>query len=166
MASRFHPGSRLAIHRSRGYSYTWAMFAVLAMGVYLAQVGPMWRTVSQRSREAEALREGNEIRRAIREYVQAASGLGNPYPMSLGDLVQDRRASHVRRFLRKAYDDPLTGKEWEYIRGPEGILIGVRSTAEGRPLKQGGFPNEYDGFAGAESYRDWQFVYDQSAQGR
>jgi hypothetical protein len=54
----------------------------------------------------------------------------------------------------------MTGRaEWGEVRAPDGGIMGVYSLASDRPLQSGGFQRHEARFTGAESYRDWTFVY-------
>ena len=80
------------------------------------------------------------------------------YPARLEDLLLDTRLPMVRRYLRQIYADPMTGQaDWVLVRQGERIL-GIHSSATGRPLKQGGFAKRDEGFAGAASYAEWLFT--------
>ncbi|MDR0182580.1 type II secretion system protein [Lysobacter arvi] len=145
-----------ANHRQRGFGLLWALVCVAVMGIYLARVGTVWSTQVQRSREAELLRNGDAIRKAIQSYVRAdASGT---FPRSFDDLLGDPRVSFARRHLRQPYVDPMTGGDWELIRGAQGELYGVYSRAEGEPLKQDDFPPDYQSFVLKKSYQEWKFA--------
>ncbi|XZG71371.1 type II secretion system protein [Chitinibacteraceae bacterium HSL-7] len=146
------------ITNQQGFAYAWVLAMVLMMGIYLAKVGEVWQTKIQRAKEAELLQVGDEIRRAIKGYSDINSGQGAQYPKSLDDLVQDPRVPFARRFLRKAYKDPVTGGDWGYINAPGGGFMGVYSTSTQKPLKETGFGADYQGFVGKQSYAEWQFA--------
>jgi type II secretory pathway pseudopilin PulG len=138
-----------------GFAYLWAMLAVFLLGIYLAKVGTMWSTQARRERETELLHRGMAIMNAIQAYVQA----NHRYPKNLGELVKDPHAPTLRRFLRRAYADPMTGGDWALIyRENDKSLCGVYSTAPGEPLKQDGFVQALAMFTDKKSYADWQFV--------
>ncbi len=132
------------------------LVTVAVVAVMLMEVGTLWSSVLQRERELELLARGNEIRRAIGLYYAA----GNLYPKSLKDLVLDRRQPTVKRYLRKAYNDPLTGTaEWGVVAGPGETIMGVFSKANGTPFKQGNFAVINQSFTGQGSYQGWVFLY-------
>jgi type II secretory pathway pseudopilin PulG len=139
----------------RGVSYLWAVITLAVIGIGLARLGEVWSLRQQQAREAELLRRGDAIARAIEAYVNVQGA--PPKPGSLEDLVHDPRLLSPRRFLRKVYQDPLTGDDFELIRSADGGIAGVYSRAEGVPLKQGGFPREYASFANQSSYAAWKF---------
>lgn len=142
----------------RGYGYAFALLAVLLLGIYLAKVGEAWSSQQRRAREAVLLQQGDEIRRAVASYV-AATQEGQPrYPKSLAELVQDERGTVLRRHLRRAYRDPITGLDWAYIDAPGGGFLGVYSKSLARPLKQAGFRPPYRGFADQRTYQAWRFA--------
>ena len=54
----------------------------------------------------------------------------------------------------------MTGKaDWQLLRTPDGALVGVASTSPGEPVKKAGFAADQKGFAGANCYCDWRFVF-------
>ncbi|MEN9659118.1 MAG: hypothetical protein RL571_2583 [Pseudomonadota bacterium] len=150
---------QLGSKQEAGFAYAWALMAVLIMGIYLAQVGEAWQNRAQRAKEAELLRVGAEIRRGIKLYTEQNQMQGTQYPKSLEELVLDPRSPTPRRFIRKAYKDPLTGEDWQYISAPSGGFMGVYSKAQGKPLKQRLFPSDFAGFADQNSYQDWKFAH-------
>ena len=132
------------------------LVTVAVVAVMLMEVGTLWSSVLQRERELELLARGNEIRRAIGLYYRE----GNTFPKTLEDLVLDRRQPTTQRYLRKAYDDPLTGTaDWGVVEGPGETLMGVFSKAKGTPFKQGNFSAINQGFTGQGSYQGWVFLY-------
>jgi hypothetical protein len=79
--------------------------------------------------------------------------------MRLEDLLQDERYPNVRRYLRRIYRDPMTGKnEWGLVKAPDGGIVGVHSLAEGRPLKSADFSEADAAFVAVETYAEWKFV--------
>jgi type II secretory pathway pseudopilin PulG len=135
------------------------MFALAIIGLALGAAGTVWSVSKKRDREQQLLWTGGEIRRAITHYqLHGPAGL-KQLPRNLEDLVEDRRGPLPVRHLRRAYLDPMTGGEWEMIRGADGVLLGVASRATGVPLKQQGFKDEDHAFENASCYCDWRFVY-------
>ena len=53
----------------------------------------------------------------------------------------------------------MTGKPgWGLTRDESGGIVGVHSLSGGAPLKKSGFRPGREGFADAQSYRDWVFL--------
>jgi type II secretory pathway pseudopilin PulG len=151
---------RPSLRTQAGFGYFSVILAIAVLGVALAGIGELWSTQAQREREAELLRAGSEIRRAIISY-SAATRAGTPsYPMSLDDLLEDRRGPQVRRHLRKIYADPMTrSTEWGLVKLQDGRIRGVFSRSQQPPIKTAGFPFGLEHFEKAETYRDWQFAH-------
>jgi type II secretory pathway pseudopilin PulG len=142
--------------RQHGSVFMGMLVTVAVVAVMLMEVGTLWSSVLQRERELELLARGNEIRRAIGLYYRE----GNSFPKTLEDLVLDRRQPTVKRYLRRVYDDPLTGSpEWGVVEGPGETIMGVFSTAKGTPFKQGNFAVINQSFTGQGSYQGWVFLY-------
>jgi type II secretory pathway pseudopilin PulG len=143
--------------REAGFTFVGLLFAVALAGIVLASVGVVWSTQSRREREAQLLAEGEEIRTAIGRYY---TGGGRGFPMTLEDMLDDKRYPATRRYLRRIRPDPMTGvADWELLRDPAGGIMGVASSSHGRPIKQAGFPADEASFENAGCYCDWQFIF-------
>ena len=143
-----------------GFSYLAALFAVTIIGITLGITGQVWSTAAKREKEAELLFRGLEIQKAIGMYYESSTNNIKSYPPSLDALVKDPRSNITRRFLRRIYDDPFTGKpDWETIKAPNGGIKGVKSTSSDEPIKKNMFSKALKGFEDRTSYSDWQFVY-------
>ncbi|MEJ8855438.1 type II secretion system protein [Variovorax robiniae] len=160
--SRMHERGQVPRLRKaqRGFTLIWALMTVFILGIYLGEVGTLWGTEIARDKEEVLLHQGDEIREAIRRYMEAGGAAGGmQYPRKLDDLVKDPRVPFERRFLRKAYKDPMTGKDWSYIGAPGGGIMGVYSSASGTPFKQEDFPKVYSSFTRQTSYEGWKFAH-------
>jgi len=144
--------------RELGFTYVWLLVAVAVMAAGLAAIGEVASTAAKREKEAELLFVGDQFARAIAEY--SASSPGAPqYPQKLEELLADKRYPNLRRYLRRVYPDPMTGRaDWGLVRGPGGGIVGVHSQSMERPLKTANFPKGYESFTGAAVYSAWRFV--------
>lgn len=132
------------------------LVSVTVVAVLMMEVGLLWSSVIRREREAQLLAQGQEIRRAIGGYYEQEK----IFPKTLDDLLLDRRQPVVKRYLRRRYKDPMDPKlEWGVIKGPGDTIMGVFSTANGRPLKQNNFRRGNEAFIGQSSYQGWGFLY-------
>ncbi len=153
-----------------GYSLVALSAAVTIMLISMAAAVPAWKYVMKNEREEEMIFRANQIADAIKRY-RAASGGNNP--TSLEDLVK-------RKFLRKAYKDPMTENHpehkgrWRLVRdgepdgpapppgGPAGGGGGTPSPhqspggslpqSEGGPAGSGGGQQPRGPFKGVASY--------------
>jgi type II secretory pathway pseudopilin PulG len=142
---------------SRGFTYLTVLFIVALLGGGLALAGEMWHTAAQREKEAELLFIGHQYRSAIERYY--LSGPQRQYPRALEDLLKDARLPETRRYLRRVYADPMTGKaEWGLVKAPDGGILGVHSLSEEAPFKRAHFLRRDATFAGALKYSDWKFA--------
>jgi type II secretory pathway pseudopilin PulG len=149
--------------RQGGFTYIGILIAVALVGLSLAVTGEVWQTTVQREKERELLFVGDEIRRAIAQYYESTPGTGKQFPKSLDDLLRDNRYPTTRRYLRKVYPDPMTGRrEWGLVKGPGDGIMGVYSLSTKTPLKRANFPAQYAAFESAESYAAWLFAYSDS----
>ncbi len=151
-----------------GVSLLVVLVLVAVLGLSLGLAGSTWKTVVQRSKEAELLFRGDQYRRAIESYAKVRHG-GAPgmLPQELDDLLRDPRFPGTVRHIRKLYKDPMTGEDFQVLRDPRygNRIKGVYSRSREEPFKKDGFPQEYSDFADADTYQDWKFVYEpQSSQ--
>ena len=147
------------LRNARGVTYLFAMLAVVLMGISVTVAAKQWKAVVQREREAELLARGVEIQTALAVYsAQQKKGRtgfpGEIYPLTFEELTKQPKPA-----LRKAYKDPITGEDWEYVRDPTGRIKGVRSKSKAEPFKQKDFPPMVRHFDGLTSYNDWVFQY-------
>ena len=152
---------------NRGFTYVVVLMMVLIVGIMLGAAGQVWTTVVKRDREAELLFRGGQIRDAIEQWhTSFKRGGPPPHPIiDLKDLLQNPYSLQKIRYLRRVYQDPITGEDWVIIKDPAKGIIGVASSSEATPLKQGGFSDPFTAFEGKTKYSEWEFVYRQTAQG-
>lgn len=153
---RFSGTNRL--RQDHGFSYLMLMFSIVLIGIITTAAVKQWKTLVQRELEADLLAKGLEIQNALALYSAARKAgrviPGELYPQSLAELTR-----LPKPFLRKAYGDPMTHGDWEYLRAPTGGIMGVRSTSRTRPLKRHDFPQTVRHFEGLASYHDWVFQH-------
>ena len=140
-------------------TYLLVMLAVVLLGISVTVAAKQWKAVVQREKEADLLARGIEIQAALALYsAQQKKGrvgfTGEIYPLTLEELTKQPKPA-----LRKAYKDPMTGNDWEYVRDPTGRIKGVRSKSKAEPFKQKDFPPVLRHFDGLTSYNDWVFQY-------
>ena len=141
-----------------GFSYLFALFAIVLVGLSMMGANAQWKTMMQREREAELLFRGDQYRRAIAAYYRGQAGI-TQYPLRLDDLVKDPRTS--KRYLRALYPDPVTGKTFAPVLCGNGRGVkGVVSLSGAATLKRDNFPPAYAQFTSATTYRQWIFQYD------
>jgi type II secretory pathway pseudopilin PulG len=150
-------GSHDTRRRQAGFTYVTVLLVVAILGLGLSATGQLSRTVALREREAELLYVGDQYRRAIARYY--ANG-PSQYPRQLEDLLKDPRKPGIERYLRRLYDDPVTGSaKWGIVKAPDGGIMGVYSQSDGKPFKVSGFSFANQNFANATSYTEWKFIY-------
>lgn len=146
--------------RCGGFTYLWVLLLVALMGVGLTVAVEIDSVAAQRERERELLAIGRQFRAAIGRYYETQLTAGRrEYPASLEDLLRDNRAPGIKRYLRKIFVDPMTGKaEWGLLR-VSGRIVGVHSLSEREPIKQEGFEPEDMSFRGKKHVKEWVFTY-------
>ncbi len=143
----------------QGFTYLSLLFIIVLMGLAASVTGQVWSKVAQREKEAELIFRGAEIMRAIGGYYQSSPG-AKSYPKTLEDLTKDSRYPGTKRYLRRIYEDPFTGKaDWVAIEVPGGALNGVKSRSVEKTIKKGNFPSELIGFEDKATYSGWEFKY-------
>ncbi|WP_231408850.1 type II secretion system protein [Ralstonia solanacearum] len=138
------------------------LIALMLASIALLAGMDVWALQRQRQQEEALLFVGNQYRQAIERYYLA----GRSLPMSIDDLIDDKRFPVPLHHLRRAYADPLTGRnDWELLRDGTGIY-GIHSRSDGVPIQRANFSARYAFFANAQTYADWQFIYPVPGMGR
>ena len=140
---------RRTLSTQAGITYIGLLLAIVLIGIATAGLAPMWHTTVQRDREAELLFRLGEFRRAIARYRQDHGR----YPARLEDLLEDKTQLQVRRYLRRIYSDPMTGKaNWrlDIIVDKTGTVSGIRDLYSRSDAE--GFKNI---FGKGHRYSDW-----------
>jgi type II secretory pathway pseudopilin PulG len=102
-----------------GFSLAALIFFLTAASIFIAAAIPAYQMQAKRETEEELIFRGEEYSRAIQKY-QRRFGV---YPASVDQLV----STNGLRFLRRAYQDPITGKEFRVITvNPDGSLTGSK----------------------------------------
>ena len=147
-----------ALNNDRGVTYLFLMFAIVLIGIAMSTAARQWKGMVQRELEADLLTKGIEIQNALALYSATMKAgrvvPGEVYPQSLAELTR-----LPKPYLRKAYLDPITHGDWEYLRGPSGGIMGVRSKSRGEPFRKHEFPPAVRHFDGRKQYRDWIFQH-------
>lgn len=125
------------------------LMSIVIIGVATMGAAELWSTQVRREKEEELLFRLGEFRRAIARY----RADHNRLPKELKDLLEDRTQLATRRYLRRIYSDPITGKaDWQVkiVSDRTGAVSGIediRSRSELTPLKNLG--------PGKKTYKDW-----------
>lgn len=146
------------LHNERGMTYLFLMFAIVLIGLSTTAAAKQWKAMVQRELEADLLSKGIEIQNALALY-SATMKAGRVttvevYPQSLAELTR-----LPKPFLRKAYADPMSHGDWEYVRSPTGGIMGVRSKSRGTPFKKHDFPLAVRHLESRATYHDWIFQH-------
>jgi type II secretory pathway pseudopilin PulG len=143
--------------RQSGFTYLGLLFAIVLMGLMLTLAARVWTTTEQRERETQLLFIGHQFRMAISAYYAN----GHQYPRALSDLLADNRFPVPKRYLRRLYPDPMTGRpDWTVVFAADGVGIqGVSSSSTLRPIKRAGFQLIDATFADQDRYCAWRFLY-------
>jgi type II secretory pathway pseudopilin PulG len=148
-------GSGLGARRSpQGIVYPILLGSILIIGIATAGVAELWATQIKRDKEEELLFRLGEFRRAITRF----RADHNRLPKELKDLLDDRTQLQTRRYLRRIYPDPMTGKaDWDLklVADRTGAVSGiedVHSKSTGKPLRS---VSLFGKKAEDTTYKDW-----------
>ena len=151
---------RHTARRQTGFTYFGVIILVFIIGLVTAATVKMGALLQRHAAEQALLDIGAQFSDALQSYA-AATPAGLPQqPASLQDLLRDPRYPTTRRYLRRVFADPITGKaEWGilYLSGQTGV-IGVYSLSSAAPIKVGNFDERFRGFDGKAHLSDWKFV--------
>jgi type II secretory pathway pseudopilin PulG len=101
--------SRSRRSRESGYILISILFAVTIFIILLAMAAPSIKTRIKRGREEELIHRAKQYTRGIQLYYRKFGR----FPNSIDELENTNNV----RFLRRKYNDPITGKdEWKLIR--------------------------------------------------
>ncbi len=125
--------TRTVLQRNQGgFTYLWLLLYVAISSASVATLSCMWQTQVQRSNEEELVFRLQQFAAALDSYAQASPIGVNCLPMSLDELLEDRRLGVTKRHLRNLYQNPFTGKwDWVVKRDTGGFITGIHTD---RPL--------------------------------
>ena len=157
MAPPMRRGSGRAA-RQGGFTYFGVIIAVMLIGMALAVAGTVARTHMQRERETQLLWVGHQYRDAFALY---ATQHGGRMPLALEQLIGEEQVGAPRRYLRRLYPDPMTGKpDWKLLMGVDGGIFGIYSSSGSAPLKVKGCDDRDKAFEDAPCYRAGQVSFE------
>ena len=147
-------------HSQGGFTYLGLIVFVFIIGLVGAATLKVEALLRRAQLERELLETGAQFSAALDSYA-AATPRGQPRaPLSLDELLRDKRFPNPRRHLRKVFIDPVTGKaEWGLVRaGEAGPILGVHSLSQATPLKQANFDLRFSGFENRGHLAEWKFM--------
>ena len=160
MSWQHTPTRQPSLMRPGGFMLLSLLIVLALGGISLMASVDVWTLQRQREREQQLLFAGDQYRQAIRRYYFGAPpGAPRTLPVSLEALLEDDRYPMPVRHLRRIYADPMSGKkEWGELR-VSGLLAGVYSLSEARPIKQAGFSLADESFNDRSRYQEWVFSF-------
>lgn len=139
-------------------TYFWFLLLVVVMALGIGKLLDVQSSVARRIKEDELIRVGQLYREAIRQYYLSSPNGAYQYPERLEDLLRDPRHVVVRRYLRRLYQDPITGQPFLTVPSKTGGIGGVYSASLSKPFKK--HPtNVVLEIAHPQHYSDWLFIY-------
>ena len=147
------------MHRQRGFTFLWLIFALAVVATALAAIAQPVSLAVRRDREAELMFRGQEIANALARYWAATPGGAKQLPNSLEELLDDRRGSRPLHHLRRLYVDPFTGlPDWVLVTTEEGRISGIHSRSDALALRVVDMPAMSDGTPRPVSMRVFSFT--------
>lgn len=109
-------------HDERGYALLALMVAMAVLVILLSAAAPVLKHEAQRERELEAIRRGEQVAQAIRDYITlTAKGGVSRLPTSMDELLegaqQGGRTKRTQVLRRSSMRDPLSPDgEWRTVK--------------------------------------------------
>ena len=114
-----------------GFTYIGLLLLLAVLSLASLLTTEVAETATRRAQERELDGIGREFADALRAYGRVTPAGASARPMRLDDLLKDPRVFATRRFLRRIYVDPLTGRaEWGTMVAPGGGIVAVYSLAK------------------------------------
>ena len=104
-----------------GFAMVALLVAMSIMALMLGLALPVWQTAIRREREAELVFRGEQYVQAIRLFQRRYAGT---FPPNVDVLVQ-------QRFLRRRYQDPITGGDFQPVYAGRGTATTADARAAG-----------------------------------
>jgi len=139
--------------REGGFALLLVFLMAAIIGIMLFMELPRVAFDSQRQKEQLLIERGEQYQIAIRRYMQRGikNGMSQGPPPTWPTKIEDLENTNGRRFLRKRYIDPMTGKdEWRLIHINNGVLTDSVNTKNNQQTNQqwGNGPQGITEFAG------------------
>lgn len=128
--------------------YLLLLLSIVLVGLGTATAAPTWSTLVQREKEEELRVRLAEYRAAIARY----RADHNRYPQKLEDLLVDTSQLQPKRYLRRLYPDPFTGRvDWtlELVQDRTGAVSGIANLRSRSTLRSIRVVD------GKTTYREW-----------
>ena len=149
--------ANLDINSCKGFTYIGLLLLIAITSIALSVGGISWQYQVRSEKEQQLLFVGKQFRNAIDSYYASSPGDLKVYPLTLNDLLEDKRMPNTVRHLRQIYLDPMTGKSDWIIQIQQGHIVGVHSRSTLAPFKIAGFNDADAKFSGAKTYQQWVF---------
>lgn len=121
----------MRLRRQSGFTYVGLLLLLAVLSLASLLTTEVAETATRRAQERELDGIGREFADALRAYGRATPAGASPRPQRLEDLLKDPRVVATRRFLRRVYVDPLTGRaEWGTMVVAGGGIVAVYSLAK------------------------------------
>lgn len=115
--------------KCQGFTYVAVLIAIAVLSLGLSTASEVWTRLAYRERLDRLDAIGHEYMWAIAQYYAGTPGIVvKAYPPTLQAMLLDSRFPFVRRYLRRVYANPFSGKvDWVLIRAPDGGVRGIEA---------------------------------------
>lgn len=140
----------------QGYSYLWFLFILVFISIFFSNNLIVYSTIKKKNNEEELFRIATMYCKALNEYYTNSPTGIMVYPDAFVNLLRDPRYTKDVRYLRTLFLDPITNKEFIYIRNNQQEIVGFHSVSENKILRKS-IPKEFYYLSSAEKYSDLRF---------
>lgn len=111
-----------------GFAYIALLASLTILMLVITAASENTAQNAKRERELQLFFVGEQFRNAIASYYENSPQENKQYPLSLENLLVDKRAIKTLHHLRKIYQDPITNSyDWGVVRNEQHRIIGIYS---------------------------------------
>jgi len=153
---------RPSVKANAGLAYLSLLIFLALLGFVSAMALQVGSLVHRRIAEEALIDVGLEYAKALSSYADKTPAGMEEQPISMQELLLDKRLPGRVRHLRQLYPDPVTGSEdWGLNLDPDTKrVVGIFSLSDKRPIKIDNFPLGLDTFKGKSRLNEWVFTAD------
>jgi len=147
---------------NQGFAYIALLAALAVLMLVLTSASESVSIKAKREREQQLFFVGSQFRNAIASYYENSAKAVKQFPLSLDELVQDKRTINTTYHLRKIYRDPMSNEaSWGLVKNTQQQIVGIYSLSSEAVLKTNVDPSlvTKEIKQGVLLYSDLKFIY-------